>query len=107
MIRFTIKSNLDQLPQEVRLEAEARCFRASLEIASLAAQLAPVDTGELSESVGVAQGTDGKTWLITVNAGHAVHVEYGTENSEAQPYLRPACNALIPELRADLRKLLK
>lgn len=48
-------------------------------------RLAPVDTGELRDSI-EAVG-DGK---IVIGADHAAYVEFGTEIMAAQPYARPA-----------------
>lgn len=44
----------------------------------------PVDTGELKNSI--KETKEG----MEVDAKHAVHVEYGTFKTPAQPYFRPA-----------------
>jgi HK97 gp10 family phage protein len=53
-------------------------------IAETARQLAPVDTGELRDSIHEDNGN------VVVSAAHGVHVEFGTVFMEAQPFLRPA-----------------
>jgi HK97 gp10 family phage protein len=57
--------------------------------------LVPVDEGELKES--------GKydSQKIEYGTDHAAHVEFGTANMKAQPYLRPA----FENNRSELEKL--
>jgi hypothetical protein len=48
-------------------------------------RLAPVDTGELRDSIEAVGGG-----RINIAAKHAGDVEFGTKNMAAQPYARPA-----------------
>lgn len=48
-------------------------------------KLAPVDTGELRDSI-----EPGGKNRINIGAKHAAHVEFGTEHMAAQPFVRPA-----------------
>lgn len=57
---------------------------------SSAKRAAPVDTGELRDSIHAETGSDGN--FLVANADHAAHVELGTSKMAAQPYLRPAIN---------------
>lgn len=50
--------------------------------------LCPVDTGELRDSI-TSEAT-GDTVYISVTAGHASFVEFGTSKMRAQPFIRPA-----------------
>lgn len=59
------------------------------EIAADAQRYAPVDTGELVNSIHVHSETP-RTARISAEAPHAHFVEFGTENMEAQPFMRPA-----------------
>lgn len=57
-------------------------------VARDAADHAPVDTGELRDSIHrEGSGTDAR---VVVGAAHGIFVEYGTRNMPAQPYLWPA-----------------
>jgi HK97 gp10 family phage protein len=79
-------------------------------VADLASQLAPYDSEaehkHLNESIKV-QGTKGSR-KRTVVAGvglpdaRAIHQEFGTDVSAAQPYLTPAAEAI--DVRAEIRK---
>lgn len=55
-----------------------------VEVAETAKTLAPVDTGALRDSI--VQVPEG----VAVEAPYAVFVEYGTSDSSAQPFVRPA-----------------
>ena len=55
---------------------------------TVAKSKAPVDTGELRDSIKVGEGG------LTVNAEHGASVEYGTFKQQAQPYFRPAVEAM-------------
>jgi HK97 gp10 family phage protein len=61
-------------------------------IAERAAELAPVDTGELRGSIGPQRLGGG--WAVVASAPHAGYVEYGTSKMAAQPYLRPAAQGV-------------
>lgn len=68
-----------------RLSERAR-DRVLDDIAEDARRFAPVDTGELRESIHV----DKHAHEVVASADHAVYVEQGTENMAAQPFLAPA-----------------
>lgn len=42
-----------------------------------------------------------ETWVVGTNVEYSVHVEYGTEDMAAQPYLRPAVREAVREIEAD------
>ncbi len=63
-------------------------------IANEAVILAPVDTGELQQSIR-ARRLDPSVWRVSAHAPHALHVEFGTQNGPAQPYLRPAVRKVL------------
>jgi HK97 gp10 family phage protein len=65
---------------------------AAVAVAERAAELAPVDTGELRGSISHQKLGDG--WAVVASAPHAAYVEYGTSKMEAQPYLRPAAQGV-------------
>ena len=72
------------------------------EIADRVRQLAPVDEGELRDSVVVERPWnhgERHLWQVAVLSDHAAAVEYGTHVMTARPYFRPA----ISERRATLK----
>lgn len=71
---------------------------------SAAAQLAPVDTGDLKGSVGSElQGPHDAKVFATMD--YAMHQEYGTMFMPAQPFMRPARNALVDAWKRDLKRV--
>lgn len=58
---------------------------------------APVRSGELAGSVQVVE-TGPHSFIVEIDAPHALHVEYGTSKMEAQPFIRPAIDATRPSV---------
>lgn len=81
-------------------------------IASLARELVPVDEGDLRDTIRVQPEPGTGKGQYTVAAGskdvrYPAFVEFGTVDSPAQPYMRPATDAIdVPaEIAAELKKL--
>jgi HK97 gp10 family phage protein len=55
-----------------------------------AVRLVPIDTGDLQRSLYLHIDQAGLSARIGSGLDYARYVEYGTENMDAQPYLRPA-----------------
>ena len=72
---------------------------------SAAAQLAPVDEGDLQNSVGPAPGDVDDSRKVVAGMDYAIHQEYGTMDMPAQPFMRPARNALVDAWKRDLKKV--
>lgn len=66
---------------------------------SYAKQLAPVDTGNLRNSI-THQQVDGNTEIIATNVEYAPFQEFGTRYIKAHPFLRPAAENHGPEYKA-------
>lgn len=64
--------------------------------------LCPRDTGALQESIAVRMTPDGGE--VYASAPHAVHVEMGTMESPAQPFLYPATKAKEGDALLGVRK---
>lgn len=66
---------------------------------------APVDTGELVDGIAVRPAEDGVGKDVGVfDVGHAGFVEFGTEDTPAQPFAQPAAEAerrRLPKRVAD------
>lgn len=96
-LRAEFKVNYEsQLVKEATIEAAADLMEAITEQAEiLAIDLAPVDTGELVGSIH-ADPLDSKRlrWGLFADAPHAIYVELGTVFMAAQPFLRPAVEAV-------------
>ena len=65
---------------------------------------APVATGTLRRSYNWETGQDGRDAWVEVgsNVAYAAYQEFGTSRQEGTPHLRPAVDALRPQIRALL-----
>jgi HK97 gp10 family phage protein len=114
--------NGDDVKRRAESLASKSSYEIGLEVQGLAKNLSPVDTGRLRGSIMVASSDGRKTLPESVGSeaakqiaspdekgetfvGTAVeygpYVEYGTRNSSAQPFLRPALDIAkgrVPEI---------
>lgn len=68
------------------------------QIAGVAAQLAPRETGRLAESINShpAPGPTGGAGVdVVADVEYALFVEFGTSKMAAQPFLRPALDEVL------------
>ena len=65
----------------------------------------PVDTGQLRNSIQEAIYDDYA--IVDSNVAYAGHVEYGTSRQEAQPFLRPALDENIDDIKRVMGDILK
>lgn len=89
---MVLKSNLSKIARLAPHLASEALIQTGADIADLAKQLVPVDTGALRQSIGAVPVSSEK---VIVGAGngavdYAAHVEYGTSTQAAQPFLTPA-----------------
>ena len=95
-----LKSNLLKIGRASRGAASRALLKTGADVLAVSQQLVPVDTTSLkksggvnvvsSEEVQVGYGGPGVYYSGREPEKYAVHVEYGTSRSPAQPYLRPA-----------------
>jgi HK97 gp10 family phage protein len=66
--------------------------RRTIQVERAAKRLCPVDTGRLRASITstVAVDAQGLYGIVGTNVTYAAHVEFGTRNMAARPFLRPA-----------------
>ena len=98
-----LAADLDAAPARVRHDIEGVLDQAADDLASRARALAPVETGELRNSIR-ASGA-GMDRAVTAAADHAVYVEHGTRKMQPRPFMGPATDAVEPKLVADLGKV--
>ena len=65
----------------------------------------PVDTGQLRNSIQEAIYDDYA--IVDSNVEYAPHVEYGTSRQKAQPFLRPALDENIEDIKRVMGDILK
>ncbi len=78
--------------KQLGLNTERSVLRLALDTQNRARELCPVDTGRLRSSITHVPGRDSRGYFVDVgsNVEYAPHVEFGTQNAPAQPFLRPA-----------------
>lgn len=87
-------------PRRFRTEARAAMRKTAADIQGTAQNLAPVDTGNLRNSI-TSDYTENAQLLrveIGPTANYGAFVERGTSRARAQPYLRPAVERHEPAL---------
>lgn len=108
----TIVANLYSADRAIQREMKRVNKRFGKDVASLAAQLAPWDTGRLSRSytyelsekgLAVHIFADPRPFVRDGKSYYPWFVEFGTINSPAQPHLMPAFRAVLPHYRRDVR----
>lgn len=92
---MTVKG-LDRLTAQLYAIADADYLPAleagvRKEVLPVMKELTPVDTGLLRDSEDVV--VENNAVLLVAGTEYAVHVEFGTVNMEAQPYMRPAIDS--------------
>lgn len=80
-----------------RVEAAAAGDRAAallaLKLRNEAVRRCPVDTGRLRQSIGLQKVGEGH-YRVGTNVVYAPFVEFGTRRTRAQPFMRPAMEAV-------------
>ena len=93
------------------IDAKNAAVQKALEMIGLQCEgyaklICPVDTGRLRNSLTHAQENE-TTEVIGSAVEYAPYVEYGTQRSKAQPYLKPAVTNHVSEYKAIAESCLK
>lgn len=102
-----LTADLTTAPKRVQAHAVEAARKAGMDIQAGAKARVPVDTGFLRNSISTADGWRGNTYRVEVGptANYAAYVENGTSRQRAQPYLRPATDAVIPGFQAAVGQI--
>ena len=79
--------------------------KTALDVERDAKQLAPVDTGNLRNSIGSSVGIGGLSAEISPTAEYAVFVEYGTSRMAPQAFMGPALDRNTPSFVKAVEQL--
>lgn len=80
--------------------------KAAADVEAQAKIRAAVDTGFMRASIHAEKVGTGHHRVV-VGAEYAQYVEFGTRHMAAQPFLRPAFDAVIPRLRQALERIVE
>lgn len=83
--------------------AKLAIAKTALDIEADAKVLAPVDTGNLKNSI--SSEASGLTAEVSASTAYSDYVEYGTSRMNAQPYMGPAFDARVPGLEKALGQI--
>ncbi|MFI7691784.1 HK97-gp10 family putative phage morphogenesis protein [Nonomuraea sp. NPDC049655] len=81
---------IDNATAKTQAMVKAAVKKTGLDTVAAAQSLAPVDTGNLKNSIGVDFDPDGYGFEAGATANYAGYVEFGTSRMAPQPYLGPA-----------------
>lgn len=113
--------NMENLSEEIRNSAKTEAIMAAAEIVKEdASRRAPVDTGDLKDSI-IVEIVKNNELVTEAKVGpnrkafYSMFVEYGTRNIQAKPYLRPAFDenedkineAITQKLQEAIKKAVK
>lgn len=90
-VTVTVTSRIPQIMARTRPLAMAAVAKTVQDIETGAKSRAPVDTGNLRNSIQGSVG--GLSGQVSVGAHYGIYVEFGTYKMSAQPYFIPAVEA--------------
>lgn len=99
-IEENVSGKLAEAPKKIQEGATRGLKQAGGEIWALARELCPVRTGFLRSTIYVA--TMPMRLDVGARANYAAYVEFGTRRMAARPYIRPAIEANLANLRRAL-----
>lgn len=99
-----VYNRLPQIADALRPRAEAIVAKTALDIQEGAQSRAPVRTGTLKGSI-QAKRVGPLHWEVWVGVDYGIYVEHGTRFMGAQPYMRPAVDAVRGQFLRAMRKV--
>lgn len=102
-----IAAELAALPAEVLPKARDAMKKALNDIQARAQGIVPVDTGYLKSSISTSTEGNGAyaRGEVGPTANYGAYVELGTSRMRAQPYMRPATDAVVPSWVAAIEQI--
>jgi HK97 gp10 family phage protein len=100
-----VRDALANAPHTIRVVANRVADEEIPKIVTRARELAPVRTGRLRNSI-YWRKTGFLGYTVGARVFYAGFVEFGTRFMRARPYLRPAIEEKLPEIREELKDAL-
>lgn len=100
-----IREGLAGAPHQLRAVANRVCDDEMSKVTERAKEIVPVRTGRLRDSI-YRRKTGFLSWEVGASMFYAGFVEFGTRYMRARPYLRPAVEEKMPEVREELKDAL-
>ena len=99
-----LAADLTKASTSAQLKAGQVVRKAGADLERIAKQRAPVDTGNLRNSIGTTAHSPTSV-EVGPTASYAAYVELGTYKMAAQPYMGPATDAVEPLFVAAMEKI--
>lgn len=80
--------------------------KGAFDVQAQAKTFAPVDTGNLKNSI-TSEEAEALRWIVGTVVEYAPHQEYGTVNQSGQPFMRPAVERVRPAYVSAWGKFLR
>jgi HK97 gp10 family phage protein len=103
-LTLTLKNDLPKIIVGMEEKAALIVAKTAHDLEAHAKLRAPVDTGFLRSSIRAVRISP-THWQVIVGAEYGVYVEYGTRHMGAQPYLRPAADAVRDPFIQAMKKV--
>lgn len=95
MIKVSVSlfNHLDEIVSDLGTRSKVKITqRVAEQVAEIARDMAPVDTGRLRGSIDVQR--DGNNHAVVTDVPYAPFIEFGTTRMPAQPFLGPAAETV-------------
>ena len=91
----------DKVIDDLKIIQKQKVIKAGYEVEREAKKICPVDTGRLRASITtiVEENPDITRVKVGTNIKYAPYVEFGTRFMRAQPFLRPAFDYVVSNLK--------
>ena len=101
-----LAADLGKASADVTRKASMVVRKSAFDIERFAKTRAPVDTGNLRNSISTAVGSGGLSAEIGPTAHYGIYLEYGTRHiSPPRPYMGPATAAVEPSFVEAIEQL--
>ena len=100
-----LAADLGKASYETTRRAQQVVTKSAHDVESVAKTVAPVDTGNLRNSIGTDITGGGLSAEIGPTAHYGVYVEFGTRRMAPQPYMGPGLDAATPGFVAAMGEL--
>jgi HK97 gp10 family phage protein len=97
--------DIGKVTAEAQVLASKAVRKTLFDIEADAKQLAPVDTGNLRNSISTEVNRGGLGGEVGPTAEYGIYQEYGTSTQSGTPYMGPAFDRRAPALEAMLGRL--
>lgn len=93
-------------PAQLQKVVEQELSRSALRVERRAKELAPFDTGYMSDNI-YSMYQDVLKYAVVSPAEYSIYVEKGTRRLAAQPFIHPALQEEQPVIMARLKRLFR